>query len=216
MKGLSGLLTEANIHNLRLFLDRFKNRILEMAAKDVDLTTRLVALETLNKMSLLDLLEDVDSKVVISMLFDSDSKVRGAAAKMIPKIVSEKADTIEESYFPSESLWKIKSLCKVLAESYSSTDGRKDTVDSESDDFTISQEELIKAQEADQKQLLEWFSIDWVPRDLSFGISGVKEAVQSLWSTLPIVQVSVIVNKRNGIRWVNIWCLCLMNVILLR
>lgn len=193
MKGLSGLLNEANIPNLRLFLDRFKNRILEIAAKDVDLSTRLVALEALNKMSQLDLLDDEDSKIIVSMLFETESKVRNLAAKMIPKILSEKQDTMEESYFSSKAHWELNCLCKVLVESCVSNDAKtfvdSDECDQDDQDLSISQEELMQAQEKEQKQLLEWFSIDWIPKDLSFGISGMKEAVQSLWPHLSIIKV---------------------------
>jgi uncharacterized protein Smg (DUF494 family) len=198
MKGLSGLLTEANIPNLRLFLDRFKNRILEIAAKDVDLSTRLVALEALSKMSQLDLLDDDDSKNIVSMLFETESKVRNLAARMMPKILSEKQDTMEESYFSSKAHWELNCLCKVLVESCVSTDAKisvdSDEYEDDDQDLSFSQQELMKAQEKEQKQMLEWFSVDWVPRDLPFGISGMKEAVQSLWPHLSIIKVRDLVN----------------------
>lgn len=190
MKGLSSLLSESNISNLRLFLDRFKSRILEIGAKDEDVSTRLVAIEALNKMSVLDLLDTENSKIIVSMLFETEPKVRTLAAKMIPKILLEKQESIDEGLFSSETFWELNCLCKVFVESYNSINPI-DTLDFEVEeqDLSMAEENLVEAQEKDQKEMLKWFSRDWLPEDLHFGIFGVKEALQSLSGILPVVKV---------------------------
>ena len=174
-----------------------------MATNDDDLSTRLVAIEVMAKMSQLELLDDSDSKGLVTMLFETEPKVRTLAANMIPKILSEKQELIDESKFSSESLWELNCLCKILVESDNCKINKSalqaQEVEDDELEMSFAEEDLLRLQEKDQKEMLKWLSVDWVAADLSFGISGVKEAVKALSETVPIVKVNFCDFKVEGL-----------------
>ena len=200
MKGLSKLLADSNISNLRLFLDRFKPRIIEMATRDVDLSTRLVSIETLIKMSQLDLLDSSDFTMIVPMIFDADSKIRGLVSKMLPKILVEKQDSFDADEFPSNNALELHCLCSILIESDCSLGMDSSLIYSQQkdDELSLEDESRLLLLEKEQKELLEWYSESWTIGDLHFDGLSVRDAVKALWDVLPLVRVFLL--EFNSIR----------------
>ena len=185
---LAPLLTLSNVSGIRLFSDRFKCRILEMAARDIDLPTRLASLECVNQLCQLDLLDEGDAKWIIPCLFDIESKVRESAAPMLVKLVEEQKGDIETD---QPGFQDIKALCQLFVQHMASDNdrhGRKPREQNE-DDLDFEEEAILHARQKDQKQLIEWFSAGWKASHLSFGSFGMDQVVASLWSMFPLVKV---------------------------
>jgi cohesin complex subunit SA-1/2 len=191
IKALNSLMVPAHLAGLRLFSDRFKGRILEMASSESDAGTRLLAIDVTLKLGSLDLLDEEDASCIIPLLFDSDLKVRQGAAPLIPGLLKDKQLT-ESDEAPAQ----LKLFCQLLLDSMvlardESADASQSLKTRQWDDLDFEEEDMFRARMRDRKALIHWFTKTCQkPATLPFGLDGMKGAVEALWSVLPLVQVS--------------------------
>lgn len=97
-----------NIPNLSGFTDRFRPRLVEMAARDAEPGVRAATIELLDLMRDAELLEPSDIDTVGRLIFDAEPRVRKAVAKFfvsdINEAFTEQIEDIEEldDLFPNE------------------------------------------------------------------------------------------------------------------
>lgn len=85
-----------NIAGLRAFTDRFRQRMVEMAAQDADVTVRASAVELLDLIRDAGLLEPEDIDTVGKLVFDSEPAVRKAAGRFFVANVQDVFDSTTE------------------------------------------------------------------------------------------------------------------------
>ena len=124
---------KSNRHNLRSFTDRFRNRMVEMGARDADLNVRVESLEFLNQLRSLDLLEPEDIDTVGQLIFDNEPRVRKAVAQFFVSNIEDlysaiiedfdaeqfndalpDADSVDDPAEPRKSWIKFKCLAQTL------------------------------------------------------------------------------------------------------
>ncbi len=215
IKSLNALMTPAHLAGLRLFSDRFKGRILEMAESDSDDAARLSAIEALVKLGTLELLDEEDASAIVPLLFDENVKIRVAAGPLIPGLLEDKQLT--ES---GEARSQLKLLCQLLLEnpppSKNESEGEAFS-STQYDDMGFEEEEVFRMRVRDRNDLVDWFTKPTgkscpLP---SLSATRAKNVVEALWTELPLVQVSfslTVVHKmliadclcRTGRPWVTI------------
>ncbi|KIW98109.1 uncharacterized protein Z519_01693 [Cladophialophora bantiana CBS 173.52] len=86
-----------NIAALRAFTDRYRSRLVEMGARDADISVRVETIELLDRLRDADLLEPDDIDTIGRLIFDSEPRIRKAVAKFfVSNIEDLYQDTIEE------------------------------------------------------------------------------------------------------------------------
>ncbi|RMZ88690.1 hypothetical protein DV736_g4084, partial [Chaetothyriales sp. CBS 134916] len=82
LKQLKGMFkNQRNIPALRAFTERFRPRMVEMGARDADISVRVEAIELLDRLRGAELLEPADIETVGHLIFDAEPRVRKAVAK---------------------------------------------------------------------------------------------------------------------------------------
>ena len=136
-----------SVGRLRAFTDRFRERMVEMATQDADISIRASMIELLDLIREMGLLEPDDIDTVGRMIFDTDPKVRRAVAgffaenindfleSAIEEIGGEEilnetlGDEAEDDFDNPRQAWlKLKCLSEVL-ESYDTENSREGTPD---------------------------------------------------------------------------------------
>ncbi|OOF91666.1 hypothetical protein ASPCADRAFT_176992 [Aspergillus carbonarius ITEM 5010] len=86
-----------NMAGLRSFTERFRQRLVEMAAHDAEITVRTSAIELLDLIRETGLIEPADVDTVGKLVFDSEPRVRKAAGRFFVANVQDVFDsTMEE------------------------------------------------------------------------------------------------------------------------
>ncbi|CEP60625.1 cohesin subunit IRR1 LALA0_S01e15258g [Lachancea lanzarotensis] len=99
---------------LRQFFERFKQRIVEIALKDVDTQVRIAAIQVLTQINSLGYLEDSEVSKISSMIFNGrkidassaarDAKLLASVAKFFAAVQNDKLEILLESHsFPNKS-----------------------------------------------------------------------------------------------------------------
>lgn len=123
-----------NIGALRAFTDRFRPRLVEMGARDADVSVRVEAIELLDRLRDAELLEPDDIDTVGRLIFDAEPRIRKAVAKFFVANIEDlyeatvgdldeaqyqealPAEDDEDDYsVPSRSWIKFKCLGSILA-----------------------------------------------------------------------------------------------------
>lgn len=133
-----------NIHSkkidnaaVRQFFERFRQRILDIALKDVDLEVRLYAINILREVISLGYLEDDEVLAISSLIFDDNeikvsshsknSRFLNSVAKFLAKVTSESCDdflknneSLDEDMTPikSSTLVKVGIIMRFLSNSF--------------------------------------------------------------------------------------------------
>ncbi|KAI9891461.1 MAG: hypothetical protein M1814_002780 [Vezdaea aestivalis] len=88
---------KANIGVLRTFVERFRERLVEMACRDAEINVRVSTIDLLDLVQEIGFLEPDDIDTVGSLLFDSEPRVRKAAASFFVRNLNEVMESkIEE------------------------------------------------------------------------------------------------------------------------
>lgn len=122
---------------VRQFFERFRQRILDIALKDVDLEVRLYSINILREVAILGYLEDDEVLAISSLIFnDNDIKVSShsknskflsSVAKFLAKVTSESCDdflknneSLDEDMTPikSSTLIKVGIIMRFLSNSF--------------------------------------------------------------------------------------------------
>jgi cohesin complex subunit SA-1/2 len=85
--------TKDSVSSLRHFTERFRPRLVEMGAQDVDITVRAATIELLDVVRKVGFLEPNDIETIGRLLFDSEQKVRKA---VVPFFVENLNDLYQE------------------------------------------------------------------------------------------------------------------------
>ncbi|KAJ5102086.1 hypothetical protein NUU61_004308 [Penicillium alfredii] len=85
-----------NIAGLHSFTDRFRQRIVEIAVQDADISVRVAAVELLNLFREAGLLEPGDIDAVGRLVFDMDPRIRTTAGRFFVANVQDAFDSITE------------------------------------------------------------------------------------------------------------------------
>ncbi|KIX08214.1 uncharacterized protein Z518_02870 [Rhinocladiella mackenziei CBS 650.93] len=123
-----------NIAALRAFTDRFRQRLVEMGARDADLKVRAETIELLDQLREAELLEPEDIDIIGRLIFDSEPRVRTAVAKFFVSNIEDlygatvedfdqaqlvsalpDPDDVEDFMVPTRSWIKFKCLGSILA-----------------------------------------------------------------------------------------------------
>ncbi|KIW60423.1 hypothetical protein PV05_00639 [Exophiala xenobiotica] len=123
-----------NVAALRAFTDRFRPRLVEMGARDADVTVRVEAIELLDRLRDAELLEPDDIDTIGRLIFDSEPRVRKAVAKFFVSNIEDlygasiedfdeaqyqaalpDKDEVDEYAVPTRSWIKFKCLGSILA-----------------------------------------------------------------------------------------------------
>ncbi|SCV01197.1 LANO_0F10616g1_1 [Lachancea nothofagi CBS 11611] len=99
---------------IRQFFERFKQRILEMCLKDIDMQVRITAIQVLTQVNSFGYLEDNEISKVSSLIFNyqrinttsaaRNAKLLSSVAKFFASVQKDKMDLVLESYtFPTKS-----------------------------------------------------------------------------------------------------------------
>jgi cohesin complex subunit SA-1/2 len=122
-----------NIAALRAFTDRFRSRLVEMGARDADISVRAETIELLDKLRNAELLEPDDIDTIGRLIFDTEPRIRRAVAKFFVaniedlykaivedfdqaqfKTILPAADKVDDTTTPTRSWIKYKCLGSVL------------------------------------------------------------------------------------------------------
>ncbi len=123
----------SNVGSLRAFTDRFRPRMVEIAARDAEPGVRADTIELLDRLRDAELLEPDDIDIIGQLIFDSEPRVRKAVAKFFVSnledlykvntehVGDEQLDSIlpkaydnEEYLSPTQSWIKFKCLAETL------------------------------------------------------------------------------------------------------
>lgn len=183
-------MTPAHLAGLRLFSDRFKGRVLDMAVSDNDDAARLSAIDALVKLGTLDLLDEEDAAFIIPLLFDPNVKIRQSTAPLIPGLLKDKQPTDSD-----DARSQLKLFCQLLLDNMDSLESESDEEafkSSHSDDLGFEEEEVFRMRVRDRNDLVDWLtkSTEKSCPLPSFGSVRAKHVVEALWTELPLVQVS--------------------------
>lgn len=85
-----------NIAGLRSFTERFRQRMVEMAAQDADVGVRALTVELLDLIRDAGLIEPGDIDIVGRLVFDSEPRVRKAAGRFFVENIQDVFDSITE------------------------------------------------------------------------------------------------------------------------
>ncbi|KZZ91620.1 mitotic cohesin complex [Ascosphaera apis ARSEF 7405] len=97
VKELKGVFANKdNIPGLRVFTEKFRPRIVEMALRDAETDVRSSAVELLDLIRKAGLLEPEDVDAVGRLVFDSEAKVRKAAGKFFVENIEDVYETVRE------------------------------------------------------------------------------------------------------------------------
>jgi cohesin complex subunit SA-1/2 len=157
-----------NIAALRAFTDRFRPRMVEMAARDAEPGVRAETIELLDKLRDAELLEPDDIDTVGQLVFDAEPRVRKAVAKFFVSNIEDlyKANTEDldkEQYeaalpkrnddylAPTQSWIRFKCLAQTLTSYDNDEDGPADPPDRPRD--------VLSAAELDSRYMLATQSI---------------------------------------------------------
>ncbi|KAI1619950.1 cohesin complex subunit SCC3 [Exophiala viscosa] len=167
-----------NIAALRAFTDRFRPRLVEMGARDADVSVRVEAIELLDRLRDAELLEPDDIDTIGRLTFDSEPRIRKAVAKFFVSNTEDlyKAtvedfdeaqyqealpteDDTDDYLVPSRSWIKFKCLGSILAgydsdeESLDGANTRSLPMDNSSDSrYTLATQSIYPH----MKELHEW------------------------------------------------------------
>ena len=155
---------EGNLTQLQHFTDRFKNRLIDMCFKDVDLNVRLSSLKVIIEIDNHELLDE-DERLVISKLgFDSNLKTRKTSGIFWKNLINDERQKLgnlinnnNDDRSNLENLITIKSLTSLIVKSIKLIDNNND----ENDD-------------SNQQQNLQ--------------SSRIKLAINDWWENLEIIQ----------------------------
>ncbi|KIY01342.1 uncharacterized protein Z520_02894 [Fonsecaea multimorphosa CBS 102226] len=125
---------KSNIAALRAFTDRFRTRLVEMGARDADISVRVEAIELLDRLRDAELLEPDDIDTIGRLIFDSEPRIRKAVAKFFVSNIEDlyratiedfeetqydaalpDAEGVDDFMVPTRSWIKFKCLGSVLA-----------------------------------------------------------------------------------------------------
>lgn len=85
-----------NIAGLRSFTERFRQRMVEMAAQDADVGVRALAVELLDLIRDAGLIEPGDIDIIGRLVFDSEPRVRKAAGRFFVANIQDVFDSITD------------------------------------------------------------------------------------------------------------------------
>jgi cohesin complex subunit SA-1/2 len=124
---------ETKVPGLRMFTERFRPRMVEMAARDADGSVRVAAIELLELLRAAGLLEPDDIDTISKLIYDTDARIRKAVVPFFLAGVNEtfdlKIDELggndaveealptadeEDTEQPSSAWLKLKSLAELL------------------------------------------------------------------------------------------------------
>ena len=157
-----------NIAALRAFTDRFRPRMVEMAARDAEPGVRAETIELLDRLRDAELLEPDDIDTIGQLVFDTDHRVRKAVARFFVSNIEDlyRANTEDfdkeqyEAAFPkhnddylapTRSWIKFKCLAQTLTSYDNEEDGKADSPDRSRD--------LLSAADLDSRYMLATQSI---------------------------------------------------------
>ncbi|KAH9035024.1 hypothetical protein EDB85DRAFT_1945370 [Lactarius pseudohatsudake] len=90
VKSLSGVYENADyIGSVQTFTERFKPRLVEMAARDTELAVRVAVIGVLGAIDAHQLLEDEQREELCILVFDEDAKVRKAVSEFVRGVWAE-------------------------------------------------------------------------------------------------------------------------------
>ena len=90
VKSLSGVYENADyIGSVQTFTERFKPRLVEMAARDTELAVRVAVIGILGAIDAHQLLEDEQREELCILVFDEDAKVRRAVSEFVRGVWAE-------------------------------------------------------------------------------------------------------------------------------
>jgi cohesin complex subunit SA-1/2 len=93
VKALSGVYAQADyIGSLNHFTERFKPRLIEMAAGDTELTVRVAVIQVLEAIEGHSLLEDDEREKLCLLVFDEEAKIRKAVSGFVRGVWEEHVD----------------------------------------------------------------------------------------------------------------------------
>ena len=108
IKQLLGLYNYSdNLGRLRGFTERFRPRMVEMATRDADSAIRALAIDLLDMIRNLGLIEPDDIDVVGKLIFDVDPKVRKAVAPFFAATVNDALEAIVDEMGGEETMEEI-------------------------------------------------------------------------------------------------------------
>ncbi|ETN41851.1 uncharacterized protein HMPREF1541_03790 [Cyphellophora europaea CBS 101466] len=159
-----------NVTALRAFTDRFRPRMVEMGARDADVSVRVESIELLDKLRNYELLEPDDIDTIGRLIFDAEPRVRKVVGKFFVSNIedlykalvedwetdqySDALPTVEDTddMMDANQSW-IKFKC--LAQTLSSYDARSESANSPEDNIRT----LASTDNADSRYMLATQSI---------------------------------------------------------
>lgn len=139
IKQLEKIMKMDNIGGIRDFIERFRPRIVEIAARDSELSVRISAVDLLDMIRKAGMLEPDDIDIIGKLIYDADARVRNAVVPFFSENINDLYDakidelggeeSLEESFVvddddhesPRLGWIKLKCLAEVLL-SYDSDD----------------------------------------------------------------------------------------------
>ncbi|KAF8270027.1 hypothetical protein EI94DRAFT_1723662 [Lactarius quietus] len=95
VKSLSGVYENADyIGSVQTFTERFKPRLVEMAARDTELAVRVAVIGILGAIDTHQLLEDEQREELCILVFDEDAKVRKAVSEFVRGVWAELVEEV--------------------------------------------------------------------------------------------------------------------------
>lgn len=91
-----------NVTPLRAFTDRFRPRMVEMGARDADISVRVDAVELLDKLRNYELLEPDDIDTVGRLIFDAEARVRRTVGKFFVSNIEDLYGAMVEEWDSDE------------------------------------------------------------------------------------------------------------------
>jgi cohesin complex subunit SA-1/2 len=92
------LFSDKNVAALRAFTERFRSRIVEMGARDADVSVRVESIDLLDRLRLHELLEPDDIDTVGRLIFDAEPRVRKAVGKFFVASIDDLYNTLTEDW----------------------------------------------------------------------------------------------------------------------
>jgi len=161
--------SQRNIPALRAFTDRFRSRIVEMGARDNDISVRAETIELLDRLRNAELLEPDDIDTIGRLVFDTELRVRKAVAKFFVSNIEDlykssiedmddeqykealpEPEDVDDFLNPNQAWIKYKCLAQTLA-SYD--------IDDASNVVESDQRPVFEADESDSRYMLATQSI---------------------------------------------------------
>ena len=96
-----------NVARLRVFTERFRTRVLEMAMQDADLGIRISAIELLDLIRETELLEPDDIDSIGRLIFDSEPRIRKAVAGFFAENINDLYESTLDEFGGHEGLSEI-------------------------------------------------------------------------------------------------------------